>query len=292
MKKAIVISLLLAGMTFVSCEREDILSLDDNKLFMQAESDAISEVVLQAIDDMIDKEIDKLERMKFNVTGLKSAQVESCDPVITIETPDDARFPKKITLDYGSGCTDADGNFRAGKVMLELTGPHWEKNSTRTAVLVDYYFNDLKVEGEREVVNKGTNDDGFYVFKIEHALKFTLAESGELVSDRVWKRERLHDRGEDLKSNQDDEIWITGSSKVERNGKKLIKEITTPLNRILSCQHFQSGVITTFIDDEKVAEFDYGNGECDNIATWTNLRNNSTKTITLKNHVHHFSVRK
>jgi hypothetical protein len=285
----LIIVFLLAA---ISCNRDEISIPDEATLLLQTENETVAEAVIQQIEDQIDKEIDLLENANYIPTSLKSAEADACNPVVKVDTPEKAKFPKTITLDYGSGCTDGDGNFRAGKVVVHITGPYWEKNTVRTAKLVDYLFNDLKVIGERIETNKGTNNKGYFLFEVKHSIKFTKAANGELVSDRNWERERIYDRGKDLKTNTDDQVWVTGSAKVEKNGITVVKEITKPLYREISCKHFMSGVITTFTNKEKTAELDYGKGDCDDKAEWTNFKTKQTKTITLKSGINWFSVKK
>ncbi len=295
MKKTLIILglCILAGTIAISsCNRDDFSVAEEEDLLQQAENEAVTEMVLQNIEDQIDKEINLLESANYNPATLKSAEAGACSPVITVETPEKSKFPKTITLDYGSGCTDSNGNFRAGKVIVQITGPYWEKNTVRIARLVDYLFNDLKVAGERREMNKGTNESGYYLFEVKHSLKITKAANGELVSDRGWNRERIYDRGKDLKTNTDDQVWISGSAKVEKNGKTLVKEITKPLYRMMTCKYFMSGEITTFINKEKTTSLDYGDGSCDDQATWTNFKTNKTKTITLKPGINYFSIQK
>jgi hypothetical protein len=174
------------------------------------------------------------------------------------------------------------------RVIVQITGPYWEKNTVRHSKLVDYRYNDLKVEGERNEMNKGPNDKGYIVFDINHSEKIKDNKDVVLV-DRDLKRTRTCNRGKDLKTTDDDEIWVTGTAKVYNLGKERIQEITTPLYRKLTCEHFQSGILTTYVNKEKVAELDYGKGECDNSATWTNGK--VTKTVILKSGVNYFSVK-
>jgi len=286
-------SCIVAGIiAFYSCNRDDFSVAAEEDLLKQAEDEAVTEAVIQNIEDMIDKEINLLESANYNPATLKSAETEACNPVITVETPEKTKFPKTITLDYGSGCTDSNGNFRAGKVIVQITGPYWEKNSVRNSRLVDYIFNDLKVAGERHEMNKGTNENGYFLFDVKNSIKFTNAENGELVCDRDWNRERIYDRGKDLKTNTDDQVWISGSAKVDKAGKTLVKEITKPLYRMITCKYFVSGEITTFINKEKTTSLDYGDGKCDDQALWTNFKTNKTKTITLKTGINYFSTKK
>jgi len=294
MKK--VVAFLLMGMlvcllAVVSCNRDEFSLSEEELNLVQTENETIAEAVFQQIEDQIDREITLLEAANYLPGSLKSAEFDPCKPVVTVDTPEKAKFPKTITLDYGSGCTDGE-NFRAGKVVVHITGPYWEKNTVRTAKLVDYIFNDLKMIGERREINKGTNNEGYFLFEVNHSIKFTKATNGELVSDRDWKRVRKYDRGKELTKNTDDRVWVTGSAKVEKNGITMVKEITTELYREITCKHFMSGVITTYTNKEKTAELDYGKSGCDDKAEYTNFKTKQTKTITLKSGINWFSVKK
>jgi len=282
--------ILMAGaLVIVSCSKSETSATDMNDHFVQSEMETVFEVVLQKVDDQITREISLLEKYNYNPLAAKSESVEPCDPVITVVTPTISKFPKTITLDYGSGCTDIDGNFRAGKIIVHITGPYWEKNSVRNAKLVDYLYNDLKIVGSRHEINTGKNENGYIVFELKHHEKIWNNED-ELLVERDWQKIRTYNRGEDLTTKDDDDIWITGGARVYKNGKELIKEITLPLYRKPACQHFQSGIITTFINKEKVSELNYGQGDCDNIATFSN-KQGTTKEILLKSWVKYYAIK-
>jgi len=281
---------LIAGALFIiSCSKNETSTTDINDQFAQAEMETVFEVVLQKVDDQINNEISMLEKYNYNPSSAKSDSVEPCNPVITVMNPPNSKFPKTITLDYGSGCTDKDGNFRAGKIIVHITGPYWEENSVRHAQLVDYLYNDLKIVGDRYEKNTGKNENGYVLFELKNHEKIWNTE-GVLLVERDWMKKRTYNRGEDLTTKADDEIWVTGRATVTRNGKEVKKEITVPLYRKPTCQHFQSGIITTFIDKEKINELNYGEGECDNTATWTN-KQGIVKEILLKSWVNYYSVK-
>jgi len=291
MKKTLFVfaTMIIAGVFIIlSCAKRDTSLTDINDQVKQAEKEAVTEAVLLKIDDLINKEIANLENNNYVLSTSKSEDADLCNPITTVNTPTNSKFPKTITLDWGTGCTDKDGNFRAGKVIVHITGPYWEKNTVRHSKLVDYRFNDLKVEGDRKEMNKGPNEKGYTVFDINHSEKIK-DNKGIVIIERDLTRIRICNRGKDLKIIDDDEIWVTGTARVYNLGKERIQEITTPLYRKLTCQHFQSGVITTFVNKEKVAQLDYGNGECDNEATWTNGK--VTKPVILKTGVNYFSVK-
>lgn len=281
--------LLLVGLfVIISCARKDSSPAQVEDLVKQAEQDAVFETVLSKADDQINKEISKLENLNYIIPVRKSVDVEPCNAKITIETYATSKFPKTITLDYGSGCTDAEGNFRAGKIVVHITGPYWEKNTVRNSKLVDYRYNDLKIIGERNEINKGPNDKGLIVFEVKNSEKIWNSKD-ELLVERNLDRLRTCNRGANLTSTDDDEVWITGRTTVNKNGKESIQEITTTLYRKLTCQQFQSGVITTFVKNVKTAELNYGNGLCDDKAIWSN--GNITKEITLKSWVNYYAIK-
>jgi hypothetical protein len=281
--------LLLAGLfVIMSCAREDSFPSKVEDLVKQAEKDAVFEAVLSKADDQINKEISKLENLNYIIPSGKSGEVEPCNAKITVETTVNSKFPKTITLDYGSGCTDTEGNFRAGKIIVHITGPYWEKNTVRLSKLVDYRYNDLKIAGDRNETNKGVNDKGYTVFEVKNSEKIWNSKD-ELLVERNLERLRTCNRGANLTSIEDDEVWVSGTTKVNKNGKESIQEITTTLYRKITCQHFQSGVITTFVNKVKIAELNYGAGSCDDKATWSN--GTITKEITLKTWVNFYAIK-
>jgi hypothetical protein len=289
MKKSKLFCLFLTGLfIIISCTRKDSSPTQVEDLVKQAENDAVFEAVLMKADDQINKEISKLENLNYFVTTGKSNDTEPCNAKITVETPANTKFPKTITLDYGNGCTDPGGNFRAGKIIVHITGPYWEKNTVRHSKLVDYIYNDLKIAGDRKEMNKGVNEKGYTIFEVKNNEKIWNSKN-ELLVERNLDRLRTCNRGINLTSNEDDEVWVTGISRVNKNGKVIKQEITTTLYRKLTCQHFQSGVITTFLNKEKIAEFNYGDGQCDDKATWSNGTIN--KEITLKTWVNFYSIK-
>jgi hypothetical protein len=291
MKKLLVIASVVAItwiIVMISCSRNDI-SPDQTDQFSLAENEAVFEAVLTKVDDQINREISMLEKSNFNILSVKS-EIPACNAKITVESYANSKFPRTITLDYGSGCTDSEGNFRSGKIVVTITGPWWEEKSVRVSKLIDYVFNDLKIGGERKETNNGKNDKGYYEFEVENTEKISKV-TGELLSEREVNRVRIYNRGKDLTLNTDDEVWLTGTVKVKRNDKEFSSKITVPLYRPFTCQHFQSGIIENYVNGVKKSQTDYGTyitGECENTATWTN--GTVTKTITLKTGINYYKV--
>lgn len=63
---------------------------------------------------------------------------------------------KKITVDFGSGCTSPNGVIRKGKIILSYTGSNFFFPGTAiTAVFEGYEVNGLKIQGKRTITNGG-----------------------------------------------------------------------------------------------------------------------------------------
>ena len=64
---------------------------------------------------------------------------------------------KKIIIDFGTGCTSAEGVVRKGKVLLTYSGNLAFPGSTIITSFEGYEVNVLKLEGTRVLTNTGIN---------------------------------------------------------------------------------------------------------------------------------------
>jgi hypothetical protein len=77
-------------------------------------------------------------------------------------------------------------------------------------------------------------------------------------------------QGTDTHNRWDDIYLITGTANgIRPNGLTWEREIINPLRVELACRFIVSGTIEIRPEDRPVRLFDYGNGDCDNIATVT-----------------------
>jgi hypothetical protein len=135
------------------------------------------------------------------------------------------------------------------------------------------------------VTNMGYNDDDNMYWAIEIESVITIpAENAD--TDGVsfsWNSSRMREwiEGDNTYIRWDDVYLITGTSEgVRPSGLTWTKEIITPLRRELTCRFLVSGSIEIAPEDKPVRLLDYGNGDCDNIATVT--VNGQTYTIYLR----------
>jgi hypothetical protein len=196
-------------------------------------------------------------------------------------TPNDSTYPKTVTIDFGDGCLCADGKFRKGAIILNLTGPIRRSGSVLTITFRDFYLNRAHIEGTKIVSNLSENGN----------IKFTVQVVGGKVTfpiGRGYKYEGMkyakQIEGGSTNIVRDDVYSIEGRSKTEFNsGLTIVLNTESPLIKKVVCPWISDGTLKIKIND-RILFLDYGapnNGDCDNKAllTWNN--GNNSKLITL-----------
>jgi len=249
MKKfAIIIGgIFLSVLLFNSCEKGD-----DPKL----SNDQVIKVV-----EMLDLyNSDRVEQSDFKSTKCHCLEV-------TYHTNDNGElWPMRMTLDFGEeNCEWPEGIFRRGKIHVSLSDYWVNEGSVRTIEFEDHYINDINIFGTKTIENTGLNDAQHPTWEIniiEGGLKDTLGNEktlnatlyGELIEGEAALK-YCHKVYE-----------ITGSGSGTNNNVSFTMEIINPLRYKYGCWYPLSGSLEITSGGETVI-IDYGDGECDNIAT-------------------------
>ncbi|MCB0571933.1 MAG: hypothetical protein KDC66_19330 [Phaeodactylibacter sp.] len=186
--------------------------------------------------------------------------------VVTVDPPGLFVFPKTVTVDYGSGCTDADGKFKAGKVVLYVEAI-WEPNAIISVAYDNYSEDGVKVEGQFVFTNLSTPDAAILSItaqdiKLTGPNNNTFAFSG----NQTYTQTEGHPTWWDW---HDDVYHVTGSIYTTlTNGETVDWVIQTPLEKANACYYVSKGTGTLDINGLPII-VDYGNGACDNQGTLT-----------------------
>jgi len=266
----------LAIFTFASCNKEsDIDQTSIDLASDDAVSDAIFDDVFSSVDNA-DIMLDDYQKGGFTKSTVLS---DSC-PLVTIDHPEDAIWPKTITIDFGTLCTGLYENTRSGKIVTVVTGPRLQDGSTRTVTFDNYHINGIKVEGTKVIENLGYNDNQNMVFS-------TTLTGGKLTmpNGRTIERSANHERewiaGLLTRNIWDDECFITGTADgVTIKGVSFTNTITSALHWKRACRFIVSGVVKIEREGLDTVELNYGEGECDAKATLT--KGDQSKEILLK----------
>ena len=202
-------------------------------------------------------------------------QKTACNVIITIDT---IASIKTVTVDYGSSnCDCNDGKTRRGKIITTFTGFYHAQGTIITHTPVDYYVNDIKIEGIKTVENMGLNTSGQPYFNVQIDGVATLT-SGETVS-YTSTRVRTWIAGFNTLLNRfDDEYDISGTaSGTFSSGGGYTALTTNPVHIKVGCGFPVSGTIEISPQNRPLRVVDYGSGMCD--ATFTVTVNGQTYTF-------------
>ncbi len=259
-----------------------------NKKANDADETTITEQAaeVQARTEYIDQEANDVVEESAAKTG--SWAPAGCNPTFnnwatgcaTVTTT--GAFPNKlITVDFGTGCTNAKGITRSGLINISLTDHLNNPGSVATITFTNFYRNGFKRDGtitrtnttvvggnptyNRTVVNGTLTNPAGVTRTVNSNLNLEQTAGMSTPCDRT-----------------DDTHLITGTrSVVGFNGKSRTTTTQTPLQKKGNCANIDQGILLVVNGNGKTGTLDFGNGNCDNQAILT-IAGKSPKTITLK----------
>ncbi len=267
MKKSGIITLGLAAlmMTFTSCQPDEEVTSDIDAL--ELESDAAQEDTFESVDQVVEGGFD------FIGTSLR---VDDDLPSLAdcVEVTHDAEN-KIVTLDFGDGCEDRFGNVRKGQIVINYNERAYIPGAYRIITFVDFFFNDIGVEGVRTITNTSS---------VDNQLEFTVT----LVDGKL-------DFGDDIFATRDAEwvrTWFIGEGKVTISGGaeginingidySATVDASTPLLFLRECgRGLPVSGIKEMVVGNRSATIDFGDGECDRLIEVTINGKTFVKEIT------------
>lgn len=258
----------LAVLITLSACKKDSDSGDADTSATLASSGSVSQSLY---DDAFDVVTSEGESSSVN------GRVETC-ATVTLSPADTTTFPKTMTIDFGSGCTSANGIVRKGKIIATLSGKVRESGTTTSVSFSNYYVNDYHVEGDYSMTANSGSGNG---------VNFTTAVSGGKITypdgSTYYNYSGTHTLaqtgGIGTAAVADDIFSWTGEFTTSSSaGKSITVSITSALTKDMSCKNIISGV-QTFTYNGISGSIDYGDGTCDNQATLT--VGSKTQAITL-----------
>jgi hypothetical protein len=188
-------------------------------------------------------------------------------------------FPKTIVIDFGvQGCA-ANGVFRRGKINIVLTDSLRRPGSVATMTFDNYFVNGYKKEGTITWTNTSVPNSKSWNRTCVNG-KITAPDG------RWWKHSGTQDivqiTGVATHNNLlDDEFSITGNCTVENSaGRSRTSTITNALKKKTICANIDQGTVR-IQGPNHYAIIDFGNGNCDNLAT-ISIDGRTPRTIILR----------
>lgn len=212
------------------------------------------------------------------ISGISDNRLKCAN--VTIETASSAQVGSLqgvITIDFGSGCTDAKGNERKGKIIVSYSGLRSAPGASRSVTFENYYINGIKLEGVRTITNTSSSSESSPKFNIDVVGGKAIWPDGTFAT-----REVRHVREIVRAVNPQQDQWTVSqnpssafaASGTNRDGKAYQVNITKSLVYKCDCatgnKVFMAveGTRELIVDGEKTV-IDYGNGTCDRYITIT-----------------------
>ncbi|WP_422107383.1 hypothetical protein [Winogradskyella sp.] len=274
--KAGVLSLLVLGLVFTSCsddnetfETEAQLAEDTSEVERSAEIDQVDTI----LGDLV---IDAYEGQELSESG-RGTYTSGIPECVTITIVAEQGY-REVTLDFGTEGCIINGHLIQGQIVFDYTRDTEAQQIMINYNLVDFYFDAKHIIASRSILKERSNDNGNPQFT--HDLSITVIWPNGVQASREGTRIREWVEGFGSGVFSDNVFEITGNwTATFVNGNTHTYEVMMPLRREVICTYFVSG---TF-DVQRTnfgGLFDYGEGDCDNQATFT-FNNGTEVPITL-----------
>ena len=263
--------------TFSSCQKEKASSPATSTDIQTSAQDVVQiESIFTDIDNLVAEASEK---------GTSTARLSSSDPASTFILSACATITNDtvsgiLTIDFGTGCTGPHGRTRSGIIQMTYSGGrYFTPGSMRSITFINYYVDGRHIEGTRSTVNNGFNTAGNMNWTITASNMKVTMPNGDWHS---WNDQRTRE----MTAGFGDSLWVndvylingTGTS-TNSNGGSAATTLTN-LVRANSCHWIISGTIENIPSNRPARLLDFGNGNCDDLATVT--VNGNTHTIHLR----------
>ncbi|MDP3358242.1 MAG: hypothetical protein Q8S41_02730 [Lutibacter sp.] len=256
---------IVGNFIFTSCSNSDTVDLSESisadETIALVEVDDISDEVNNVIDDYFAADEQLLS---------KSEEENKTDVLLTCVTKTIVVTGtlKVVTLDFGDGCELPSGNVLSGKIIMSYSIDPNLLTLTITYMYENFYFNDIRVEGENIIVRIRENENGNPQSTLTY--NTTLIWSDGVYASKKGTIVREWAEGYDTRIFGDNVFLITGNWTVTfSDGTIFFSNIIEPLRREMACRYIVSGVVELQKLDIK-GMLDFGDGTCDDKAILTN----------------------
>ena len=280
-KKSIAIFLLgIFCLTQISCKK--LSNSNDETSYDLSSKQAISDGLTEDINNLV---LGAIDDKNYTFKNYNNATVDNGLPACaTISVS--GSFPNKlININFGSGCIDSFGIFRSGIIHILLSDSIRTYGSTVTVNFENYHVKKYKKEGTIIWTNQTPNNSintRIWNRQIQNG-KITDTTDGRYWLHSSMKTVNQYEGTLTPRTRIDDKYKIyNGSGNITNNsGTIMTTTILDTLFKSFSCAHIDKGTVKIERTNH-YAVLDYGNGDCDNLATITIDGNTSlVRAITL-----------
>lgn len=276
MKRIFAFTLIILGITLLSCQNEKIDTGNDKALTEKAAQITLTEVALESAATEVEYEVDFYANAEQTLTNMWRLgklwhwtnklryKINQCPDIHIVS--EEGGYPKTITLDYGDSTVLRSGKVLRGVITIDISGPRNSAEYNRQVSYQDFGVDSLLINGS-SLVTFDKDEDAFRTIKSDFTFLLANGISINRTSERFWEWINGMDTDQDQ---NDDVIQVTGFTNAETSeGDVYRKEIVEPLIRLRDCRYIVKGVVEITFNGELISSLDYGDGNCNNIAILT-----------------------
>lgn len=270
--------LAVLALTFVGCSDNEAVEIEEQGLEKDYSEVVKSSEIDETSEAMDDIALDVFETQENSEVGRSSTSIKFSTPpdfnlpdCVTITVVIEQNF-REITIDFGTeGCL-IRGNVLKGKIILSYERNPEAQQVLITKILEEFYFNNKNIIGGNTILKEFSDANGNSQFTKTVDITVIWPNGAEASRVGTKVREWIEGHGSGVWS--DNVFEITGNwTSTFRNGNSHSYVVVIPLRREVICHYFVSGSV----DIERTnfsGVLDYGDGDCDNLATFTNDNGN------------------
>ncbi len=252
-------------MLLSSCKKESSTNEADSAIestFELTADNATADFMTEDDNDvLLEAAEDKNLLGNFAPQTIESNNILACAAVTV--TPLNG-FPKTVLIVFDSTCTGPRGITRKGAIRILISDSLRKPGSTAVMTFENYFVNNFKREGTHTFTNTSVPGGRSWQRKVQGG-KITAPNGRFWLHESV--KEVVQTAGVATRELFDDIFSITGNASVTNaQGATRTATITEALQKKYSCHNIDKGRIR-FQAPNHFAILDYGNGECDRLAT-------------------------
>ncbi len=281
---------MLSIVTFVGCNSNENVDESTTSAAITADETAVNSEIDATVDDVSIIAEDQYDVQKSaSSTAKTTAGMVSMLPVCATITKVLTNDTWTRTIDFGTqGCALPNGNIVKGKIIISFSKNFTTPIRTISYTLEGFYHNDKLIEGNKTITHELKTSDLLATIHpvTTHSVDVKITYPDGKIYTRIGTRVREMVEGFATLTNWEDNVFKVWGYNITTfpNGSKYTSKITTPLLVKLSCKmpFPVSGVVSIQKNDnvDTIATLDYGNGDCDKLATMT--VKGVSKVITLR----------
>ena len=181
--------------------------------------------------------------------------------VYTVSPNDNTTFPKTITVDFGSGCTDALGVTRKGKITYIFSGKLINPGTTVSASFTNYSIAGYQLQGTYSITNNSTLAGIAFTTQVTNG-NIVLPDQRSFSYE--GNKSVKQTAGATTTMDASDDVYaITGTNTFSTTGITLANNITKALSKAYTCKYIGSGTISFTYNNTTKGTLDFGSGACD-----------------------------